>query len=37
MHIATPFDPHARRDMHRTTLMGDGPVEAAEQSGQAIA
>ena len=30
MHIVTPFDPHARRDMHRTTLMGDGPVVAAQ-------
>ena len=29
MHIVTPFDPRARRDMHRTTLMGDGPVIAA--------
>ena len=29
MHIVTPHDPMERRVMHRTTIVGEGPVEAA--------
>ena len=29
MHIVTPHDPTERRVMHRTTIVGDGPVVAA--------
>ncbi|MBM3492379.1 MAG: TauD/TfdA family dioxygenase [Alphaproteobacteria bacterium] len=29
MHYVTPFDPGQRRVMHRTTIVGDGPVIAA--------
>jgi alpha-ketoglutarate-dependent taurine dioxygenase len=29
MHIVTPHDPNERRVMHRTTIVGDGPVLAA--------
>jgi taurine dioxygenase len=29
MHIVTPHDPMERRVMHRTTIVGDGPVMAA--------
>ena len=29
MHIVTPHDPNERRVMHRTTIVGEGPVLAA--------
>jgi len=29
MHLVTPHDPNERRVMHRTTIVGDGPVLAA--------
>jgi len=29
MHIVTPHDPMERRVMHRTTIVGEGPVAAA--------
>jgi alpha-ketoglutarate-dependent taurine dioxygenase len=29
MHLVTPHDPTERRVMHRTTITGEGPVEAA--------
>ena len=29
MHLVTPHDPMERRVMHRTTIVGDGPVLAA--------
>jgi alpha-ketoglutarate-dependent taurine dioxygenase len=29
MHLVTPHDPMERRVMHRTTIVGDGPVIAA--------
>ena len=29
MHLVTPHDPSERRVMHRTTIVGDGPVLAA--------
>lgn len=29
MHVVTPHDPMERRVMHRTTIVGDGPVAAA--------
>jgi TfdA family taurine catabolism dioxygenase TauD len=28
MHAVTPHDPRERRVMHRTTIVGDGPVLA---------
>jgi hypothetical protein len=29
MHQVTPYDPMERRVMHRTTIVGEGPVVAA--------
>ena len=29
MHVVTPHDPNERRVMHRTTIVGEGPVLAA--------